>query len=92
MMGLRLAEGLPLTAFPASAHALFDDLCKLGYCEKTTQRLNLTREGRLRLDTIVADLLSEPSFCHESSRADSKIPKKHLGEDIGQRLAICDTA
>ena len=67
MMGLRLKEGLPLDLFSDTAQARIADLCKAGYCEKTaqrlnsTQRINLTIEGRLRLDTIVADLLKETS-------------------------------
>ncbi len=61
MMGLRLKEGLPLSLFPKSVRKLIVDLCNAGYCEKTAQRLNLTPEGRLRLDTIVARLLADLS-------------------------------
>ena len=68
MMGLRLKEGLPLSLFPEAVRKLIVDLCKAGYCEKTTQRLNLTTEGRLRLDTIVARLLADLSSARQQDR------------------------
>ncbi len=92
MMGLRLEEGLPMILFDAAAHARIVDLCKAGYCEKTSLRLNLTTEGRLRLDTIVACLLAEPSsVCQQSLSADGLGTKergnKHFGERLGKHVA-----
>ena len=58
MMGLRLAEGLPLNMFNRNARELIDDMDAIGYCEKKDSRVCLTIEGRLRLDTVVAELLA----------------------------------
>ncbi len=95
MMGLRLKEGLPLSLFDAATHARIVDLCNAGYCEKTAQRLNLTIEGRLRLDTIAADLLAETSsVCKQNSTAENadiaslpKHSKEHLPKHIGKHVA-----
>ncbi len=57
MMGLRLAEGLPIQIFNRHARELIDDMRAIGYCEKKSSRVCLTIEGRLRLDTIAAELL-----------------------------------
>ena len=87
MMGLRLEEGLPMILFDAAACARIVDLCKAGYCEKTSLRLNLTTEGRLRLDTIVACLLAEPSsVCQQSLTADDLDTKEHGNKHFGERL------
>lgn len=58
MMGLRLTEGLPIQMFNHNARELIDDMRAIGYCEKKTSRVCLTIEGRLRLDTIAAELLA----------------------------------
>ena len=80
MMGLRLVEGVPLNLFDKAAQLRIVDLCKEGYCEKTALRLHLTREGRLRLDTIVACLLDEPY-----NTEDCNIASRKLG--VGRKIS-----
>ncbi len=89
MMGLRLKEGVPCALFPEAARLRILDLCKAGYCEKTTQRLHLTIEGRLRLDTIVADLLAEPSsLCQQKTPAETAEPSnEYFGEHLEKHIA-----
>jgi len=66
MMGLRLAEGIPLARFAAEAGRPFDqciDKARLdrlvagGFIEVTSDRLTATAAGRQRLDAVLGELL-----------------------------------
>ena len=84
MMGLRLKEGVPLALFDETKQARIVDLCKAGYCEKTLLRLNLTTEGSLRLDSIVACLLADSASLYQETptveKADSFKPNERENE------------
>ncbi len=66
MMGLRLAEGIPLTRFAAEAGQSITNcldpqrlgrLHQGGFLALTDDRLTATREGRQRLDAVLGELL-----------------------------------
>jgi oxygen-independent coproporphyrinogen-3 oxidase len=64
MMGLRLAEGIDLSRFEALAgHPLpenrLEHLTALGMIERGETTLKVTRQGRMVLNAILADLLSD---------------------------------
>ena len=64
MMGLRLAEGIDLSRFEALAgHPLpenrLEHLTELGMIERSDVALKVTRQGRMVLNAILADLLSD---------------------------------
>ena len=64
MMGLRLIEGVdPLRYAALAGHELprakINELCDLGMIETTSQNLRVTREGRMVLNAVLAELLAD---------------------------------
>jgi oxygen-independent coproporphyrinogen-3 oxidase len=66
LMGLRLAEGIDLARFAArTGRAVADSVdsgvlsqcIAAGYLIETPERLSATREGRIRLDSLLAALV-----------------------------------
>ena len=64
MMGLRLIEGVdPLRYAALAGHELprakINELCDLGMIETNSQNLRVTREGRMVLNAVLAELLAD---------------------------------
>jgi putative oxygen-independent coproporphyrinogen III oxidase len=64
MMGLRLIEGVdPLRYAALAGHELprakINELCEIGMIETTSQNLRVTREGRMVLNAVLAELLAD---------------------------------
>lgn len=67
MMGLRLSEGIDLGVFESQFGALnrhidpasIQNFCQMGLLTQTPDRLAATRDGRLVLNRILADLLTD---------------------------------
>jgi oxygen-independent coproporphyrinogen-3 oxidase len=60
MLGLRLAEGLPVTALSAGASARVEENVARGLLDQTALadgRLALTPAGRLLADAVIRDLV-----------------------------------
>jgi coproporphyrinogen III oxidase-like Fe-S oxidoreductase len=58
MLGLRLAEGLPLAIFNPSGRAAAKRVITDGLLTTRGDRLMLTHRGRLLTDTVVRNLLA----------------------------------
>ena len=64
MMGLRLIEGVdPLRYAALAGHELprakINELCDIGMIETNSQNLRVTREGRMVLNAVLAELLAD---------------------------------
>lgn len=64
MMGLRLIEGVdPLRYAALAGHELprakINELCNIGMIETNSQNLRVTREGRMVLNAVLAELLAD---------------------------------
>lgn len=57
MLGLRTAEGIPRTALDNAADEVLSSYVQRGWVDVDTQRIAVTRAGRLMADTIITDLL-----------------------------------
>ena len=58
LLEIRLRDGLPVLALDAHGRRAVADLVARGLVELATERLVLTREGRLLADAVVRELLA----------------------------------
>jgi oxygen-independent coproporphyrinogen-3 oxidase len=57
LLGIRLAEGLPVAVLSGTERTRLGDLAGRGLLEVSDERVTLTRQGRLLADGVVRDLL-----------------------------------